>query len=158
MAYSYYLTVKGSQQGAFEGEGGKSKGIEVLGYSLGASVARSSGSGQATGKRSYEPLSIAKKVGPASTQFFKALVTQEVLSDAELTIYKTAKNGKESAYFRITLHNAFVSEFEHEPGVAFSGDPSDTFEVETVSLVFQKISLTNVAAGTTVEDDLSHPA
>ncbi len=154
MAYTYYLTVKGSKQGAFEGEGGgKSKGIAVMGYSLDVSVPRSAGSGQATGKRSYEPLTIAKKVGPASTQFFQALVTQEVLSEVELTIYKTAKSGKESAYFRITLQNAFVSELEHEPGEAYSGDPSDTFEVETVALVFQKISLANLAAGTAVEDE-----
>src|SRR5512140_1151136 len=98
MAYSYFLSVKGSKQGMFEGEGGnkaKAKGIPLLGYSLGASAPHAAGSGQATGKRVYEPLSIAKKVGPASVQFFKALVSGEILLDVELTVYKTGKSGKE---------------------------------------------------------------
>ena len=161
MAYSYFLTVKGSKQGMFEGEGGgkaKAKGIPLLGYSLGASAPHSAGSGQATGKRVYEPLSIAKKVGPASIQFFKALVSGEILLDVELTVYKTGKSGKETAYFRITLNNALVSAFEHEPGVSYSGDPGDTSEVESIDFSFEKIKLENLAAGTSAEDDLSGKA
>lgn len=158
MAQTYYLTVMGSKQGAFEGEGGKkakAKGVPLLGYSLGASVPHSSGSGQATGKREYEPLSVAKLVGPASTQFFQALVTNENLTSVELTIYKTGKQGKETAYFRVSLANAQISEFNHEPGMDFSGDPGETNEVETISFVFEKITLSNLATGMSVEDDLS---
>jgi len=160
MKQSFYLIVKGSKQGTFEGESKKSKtkGLELLGYSFGVSSPRSAGSGQATGKRVYEPLRVSKFVGPASTQFFQAIVSGEILTDVELTIYRSTKNGKDEAYFRIKLTNALVSEVTHEPGVEFSGDPADSSEVETVSFTFQKIEMENLAAGTSAMDDLSGKA
>ena len=160
MKQTFFLTVKGSKQGTFEGESKKSKtkGLELLGYSFGVSSPRSAGSGQATGKRVYEPLIVSKEVGPASIQFFQALVTGEILTDVELTIYKINRNGKDTAYFRIKLTNALVSEITHEPGVEFSGDLADSSEVETVSFTFQKIEMENLAANTSAMDDLSGKA
>ena len=152
MDTSYYLTVNASSQGELVGEGGKktnAKGIPILGYSLGVEVPQSSGSGQSTGKRSYEPVSVYKNAGPVSVQLYKALITGEALLKVEILVFKAAKNEKESLYFKITLTNAHISTLQHEPG-----DSVDLDELETVQFVFQKIELTNVASGATAVDDL----
>ncbi len=149
----YYLTVNASHQGELVGEGGKkvnARGIPILGYSFGVEVPQiGGGSGQASGKRDYEPFSIYKAAGPASTQLFQALVTGETLLRVEVLAYKTGKNGKESLYFKITLTNAHITALQHEPGSA--GEPA---EIETVTFSFQKIELNNLQAGTSATDDL----
>ena len=156
MDTSFYLTVNASSQGELVGEGGKktnAKGIPILGYSLGVEAPQSSGSGQATGKRSYEPVSVYKNAGPVTVQLLKALISGEMLLKVEILVYKTTKNGKESLYYKITLTNARISALQHEPG-----DLVDTDELETVQFVFQKIEMENLLAGTSVVDDLKQTA
>ena len=156
MDTSYYLTVNASNQGELVGEGGKktnAKGIPILGYSLGVEVPQGSGSGQATGKRSYEPVSVYKNAGPVTVQLAKALITNEALLKVEILVYKTTKNGKESLYFKITLTNARISVLQHEPGVSVDED-----ELETIQFTFQKIEMENLLAATSVVDDLKQTA
>lgn len=156
MDTSYYLTVNASKQGELVGEGGKktnAKGIPILGYSLGVEVPQSSGSGQSTGKRSYEPISVYKNAGPVTVQLAQALINGEALLKVEILVYKTTKNGKESLYFKITLTNARISTLQHEPG-----DTVDQDELETIQFVFQKIEMENLLAGTSVVDDLDQKA
>jgi type VI secretion system Hcp family effector len=156
MDTSYYLTVNASSQGELVGEGGKktnAKGIPILGYSLGVDTPQSSGSGQATGKRTYEPVSVYKNAGPVTVQIYQALTNNEMLLKVEILVYKTTKAGKESLYFKITLTNARISALQHEPG-----DTVDQDELETIQFTFQKIELENLLAGTSVVDDLKQTA
>jgi type VI secretion system secreted protein Hcp len=156
MQANYYLTVQASQQGELSGEGGKkssARGIPIYGYSLGVAAPHAAGSGQATGKRVYEPIEVYKNAGPATPQLFQALVTNEVLPKVTIAVYRAGKNDKETQYFTITLTDARISGLEHEPG-----DSADASELESISFVFEKIELSNLASGASAADDLKQQA
>jgi type VI secretion system secreted protein Hcp len=156
MNTTYFLTVKGSKQGDLVGEGGpkaNARGIPILGYTLGVAVPHSAGSGQATGKRVYEPVGVYKIAGPATPQLFQALVTGELLPKVTISTYTTGNTGKESLYFTITLTNAFITGLEHEPG-----EEVDRRELEEIEFSFEKIELANLASGASAQDDLGRTA
>ncbi len=156
MQTSYYLNVQASKQGELSGEGGKkssARGIPILGYSLGVETPRAAGSGQASGKRNYEPIEVYKSAGPATPQFFQALVTNELLSKVTIVVYRAGKNGKETLYFTIALTNARITALAHEPG-----ESEDASELEKVAFVFEKIELTNLTTGASALDTLGQQA
>jgi type VI secretion system secreted protein Hcp len=156
MQTTYYMSVQASKQGEITGEGGKkssARGIPILGYTLGVTVPRDASSGQATGRRAYEPIGVYKIAGPVTPQLFQALVNNEALPKVVLSVYRTGKNDKETLYFTITLTNAHISGLEHEPG-----DGEDASELEKVAFVFQKIELSNLSSGASAVDDWNQAA
>jgi type VI secretion system secreted protein Hcp len=147
----YYLTVQASKQGQLKGEvlkKSEARGIPILGYSLGVASPRQAGSGQASGKKVYEAVSVYKAAGPATPQLLQALITNEVLSKVVITTYRPAKDGKETVYFTITLTNAHISGLQHDPQEDWKPP-----ELEEVQFVFQKIELNNLASGASAQDD-----
>ena len=155
MAYQYYLTVKGSKQGDFPGDKKKDKDkrIAILGYTLAASKPVDAGSGMATGKHTYEPLVVYKDIGNATVQFFQAFVTGEVLAKVVVQAVRLSAKGKEEPVLTITLTNALVVEFEHEPEFNTGGAGTNTGELEMISFNFQKIDVLHNPSQTLVEDN-----
>jgi type VI secretion system secreted protein Hcp len=153
MAYQFYLTVKGQKQGEFKGEGRRKGKIEVRGFEHTITSPRDTATGQASGKRQHSPLKIYKEWGPATVQFFEALVTNENLTSVHLEAYRPNPAGKEEVYFTITLTDATVSSLHEVLDNALHGSVNDTHELEVIEFTYRKIEVTNKVSNTSAVDD-----
>jgi len=161
MALQAYVTIRGSKQGQFKGEGVRRKdkdAIPILSFSYDVQIPRDTASGQATGRRQHKPIVILKEWGAATPQLFQALVTNEVLTQVVAQFFKVNPNGEELIYQRITLTNAALQEIKYlTPEQLCCNDGKsqserDTSEREQVSIVFEKIEIENVDGGTVAQD------
>jgi type VI secretion system secreted protein Hcp len=149
MAYEFYVTIEGSQQGKLKGDSKRKahKGaITGLAFEYAVTSPRDAGSGQATGRRQHSPITITKRWGAATPQLFQALVTNELLKSVLIEFVKTSPQGKEVVYHTVKLTNANVVSIEQY------ANPEDR-ELEEVSISFQKIEIDNKDGGTSAVDD-----
>ena len=151
-----YMTIQG-HLGNIEGsstDSGHEGEIEVDSYSHDIVSPRDSATGQATGKRQHSPVVITKDIDKSTPLLFRAITTNENLSDVTLNFYRpnSSDNGAMEKYFTVKLTNAQISRVgQHPPDPGHSGD------YESVAFVFQKIEWTWVDGGITVEDDWEAP-
>lgn len=104
--------------------------IEVNSFSWGVSTPRDSASGQATGKRQYQPVIIRKRIDKASPLLFRAIDTGKNFKTATLIV--SGSDGQ--VPFTLVLTNVMISSFQQQ------GD-SGTPPMESVSFTFQKIEM-----------------
>jgi len=110
-AHEFYVTIEGTKQGAFKGEGvGRAKGrIPCLSFSYQPSATRDVASGQASGKRQHAQIVIVKEVGAASPQIYRAVATHEVLSQVSFEFVHAAPDGREEVYKTLLITKALVA-------------------------------------------------
>jgi type VI secretion system secreted protein Hcp len=157
MAIIAYLTLKGAKQGEIKGsvtQKGREGTIALIAVSYGVETPIDSASGEASGKRQHQPVTIVKEVDQTSPQLFQALVANETLT-AKIEFWRPLADGSGTLapVFTITLANAFMSSIK----VASSEAP-DAEELEEVQFVYQKIEVTWVEGGETATDDWNAPA
>ena len=159
MAIEAFVKIKGSKQGQFKGETTvKSAGagaIPVLRFASNAQAPRDAATGQASGKRQWQPIRITKEWGAASPQLLTALATNEVLPTVAFEFWRTDKSGKEELHYKITLQNATISTI----GAFFdrtgpTGAPFGGHELEDVEFTFQSITVEDVAGKSTAGDNV----
>ena len=155
MAYEFYVTIEGTKQGKFRGESprdGHQDKIACISYSYTLKSPRDAATGQASGKRQHQPVTITKEWGASSPQFFQACVSNEVLKSVLFEFIRTNSDGKEDVYQTVTLTNASISEFKQ-----FTSDAGraqgDVHELDEISFTFQTISIRNTAGKTAAGDD-----
>ena len=165
MAYEFYVTINGTKQGNFKGEGVKDKTkdkIVGLGFNYELKSPRDVATGQASGKRQHSPIRIVKEWGAATPQIFQALVSNEALKEVKLEFYKVNANGEEYVYYTVRLTNASVSairQYTSDSGVQASSSAKqgssslDLKELEEVSFTFQKIEVESKDGKTMSMDD-----
>ena len=149
MAYEFYVTIEGSQQGKLKGDSKRKThkdAIMGLAFEYAVTSPRDAGSGQATGRRQHSPITITKRWGASTPQLFQALVTNELLKSVLIEFVKTSPQGKEVVYHTVKLTNANVVAIEQY------ANPED-HELEEVSISFQKIEIDNTDGGTSAVDD-----
>ncbi len=154
MANAFYLSVTATKQGVLKGESGKDRSrIPILGFSYSVHSPRDPASGQATGKRQHEPVTVFKEWGVISPQLFEALVTNEVLTSVIIDEVRVSPKGKKENYMEIRLTNASLVEIIIEPE-QFEDQPlwADK-EIEQISFVFEKIEFENKVSKAVAEDD-----
>jgi type VI secretion system secreted protein Hcp len=145
----FTINIEGTKQGQFAG-GGKSGGIGGLQFSYLLKSPRDAASGLASGKRQHGPVVFTKVVGPASTQLFQALTTNEMLKSVVINLPGSmAGAGDESRGYMVTLTNASVSEIKQYTE-ALNGRPT---VLEDVSFTFQKIEVQDPATRSMAVDD-----
>ncbi|HEY6306729.1 MAG TPA: type VI secretion system tube protein TssD [Candidatus Angelobacter sp.] len=152
-AVNAYIRIEGNKQGPFKGEGtrkGNNQWIPVVAVSHAIESPRDANTGLATGKRMHKPITITKEVDAASPQFFRALTDHEALREVVIEFVHAGPQGKEEVYQTVTLTDAVVSSIHKVTG-AHPG--RNTHELEEVSLVFQKIEVSNKAGKKTASDD-----
>ena len=104
--------------------------IEVLSWSWGITSPRDHASGQASGKRQYQPVIIRKRIDKASPLLAKAIDNSTHYKQLVLTV--PASNGGPS--YTVTFTDVMVSSFQEQAdGLT---PPS-----EDVSFTFQKIEM-----------------
>jgi type VI secretion system Hcp family effector len=138
------LAFKQLKQGAVT-VGKRTDSFEILGFSLGIARSTGSNSGQASGRSQQSPITIVKEVDPASPLLLQALVTNEALKTVTISFTRPSSTGQEKVYQRITLTNASISSVErYHPALSGAAGNHDTSELESISLIFQKIQVTNL--------------
>lgn len=150
-----YLKVHGA---SVEGESletslGRQNSIECLYYRHGVAMPRAAGSGTVTGRRTYEPLVIRKRVDKSSPLLVRAL-TQNQVVEGTFKFFRSNPTGDGTTqhYFtteikqgRITAINQFVTEGAGRAELA--NQP-----LEEVAFVFNQIAWTYELGGVTYAD------
>jgi type VI secretion system secreted protein Hcp len=159
LAVQAYVKIKGTKQGQFKGEGVQSKiagtgAIPLVRFSSDATAPRDVATGQASGKRQWQPIRITKEWGAASPQLLQAMTQNEILSNVVFEFYRADPSGKQSLHYRITLQNATVSSVHSYVDLTVpAGTPFGGHELEDLELTFQSIMVEDVADKTTVSDN-----
>jgi type VI secretion system secreted protein Hcp len=148
-AQEIYCTITG-HGGLLKGSNGSTQ-IPVLYLTEEVSTTYDTTSGQASGKRTHEPLKIVKELDATSPQLFSDAVTNEVLPAVQCTFYRQSPDGRLQAYFRISLTNATIVDYR-DAGDGVNGDTSAD-ERERISFTYQKIELDDLTSSTTATDD-----
>jgi type VI secretion system secreted protein Hcp len=149
-----YVTIQGNKQGTFKGEGmmqGRQGQIECVGFSYGTQTPLDAGSGMATGKRQHSPVVIVKRLDAATPQLLQAAYNNETLKTVTIEFVRA---GEGKPFQTVKLTNATVVKINQYGGTASPEKllPNNSV-LEEISLVFQKIELSNTDGKTSATDD-----
>jgi type VI secretion system secreted protein Hcp len=154
-AQEIFCSVVGAVQGTFQDNGNARSQIPVLFLTQKTSVPRDAATGLPTGRRIHEPLTIVKELDAASIRFFQAVVTNETLRSVTCTFYRSFRSGTGGGaarpYFKIVLTNATIVEYK-DAGDGINGEAVGD-EREHISMVYQRIEMTDLDTNTTTSDD-----
>ncbi|MFT5836107.1 MAG: type VI secretion system secreted protein Hcp [Sulfurimonas sp.] len=151
------MAIKGSTQGlitegAFTPESvgniyqnGHENEIAIKSFDYGTSTPINI-SGQITGQRSHQPLSVVKYLDKSSPLLFEASNKGETLSSVELKVYRTSYSGKQEHFYTIELEDAIIS------SITASSNGSEP--VEYLNFSYRKIELRHETASTSSSDDV----
>ena len=150
MAVQAFVKIKGAKQGQFKGEGVQKPGagggsVPLVRFVSAGAAPRDAATGQASGKRQWQPVRITKEWGAASPQLVQAMTTNEILPSVVFEFFRPDKTGKEQLHYRITLQNATVA------SISSTFDP--TGELEDVEFTFQSIKVEDIAGSTVASDN-----
>ena len=150
-----YVTVTAATAGKLKG-GAVSKGnegkIECTGFRYSVSSAHDPATGQLTGRRTQQPVTIIKQFDSSTPQLLQALYTNEVLKTIVIEFYKRSPTGTEVLFYTVTLTNATISSIVQTGGTASDKASTTGVPSEEVSFVFQKMEITNVEGKTSAAD------
>lgn len=152
----FYVTITGSKQGQFHGEGtsNQQKGkIPGLRFEYEVLSPRDAASGLPTGKRQHKPIVITKEWGAATPQIINALVTNENLKQVVIQFYRHSADGRQEIDHTITLTNASVADFKQYANAELHDGSTEKLQMEDVALTFEKIEFKDNASGLVVADD-----
>jgi len=112
-------------------------------------------SGQPTGQRRHQPITIVKDIDKSSPLLANALTRGERLAECELRLYRTSSEGKQEYYYTIKLTDAIIININQGMPNARTGAATDA--METVSFSYRKIDWDHLVAGTSGSDDWRAP-
>lgn len=114
-------------------------------------------SGQPTGQRVHQPLTITKVFDKSSPLLFQALTSGERLTKCAIKWYRTSSTGTQEHYFTIELEDAIIVDIKsHMPNCQDPGMAHFT-HLEDVSVTYRRITWTHEASGTSGFDDWRSP-
>lgn len=114
--------------------------IEILGFSHGVNLPVDSATGKITGKRNHAPISFEKEFDSSSPYLYKAVSKGQTLKSAEFKWYRINHAGQEEEYFNMMLEGVkVVSVNPGMPNAKMSG-MSAINHMESVSLMYEKIT------------------
>ncbi|MBI3139525.1 MAG: type VI secretion system tube protein Hcp [Sphingobacteriales bacterium] len=152
------ISVEGTKQGKFKGESQKGKFAdksELAGYLLEITSPRDVASGQASGRRTFQPVLLLKATGASSPQFLQALSTNELLKKVVIDFYRPDPSGMEINYFTVTLENASISGYKQFTGPLENEkfNPVNTILYDEIKLVYQRITVEDKINKTMTTDE-----
>jgi type VI secretion system secreted protein Hcp len=130
------------------GDDGTQTTMDVLKFEQGIVSPRDAGSGQATGKRQYKPITIVKRVDASTPRLFQACATNEILPTVTFVLHPP---GASADQLKVTLTNAACADLTD------TTSEGGTMELETIHFTFQKIEVEHVIAKTSFQDDWEAP-
>ena len=164
-----YLTIQGSPQGAItEGafssdsvgniyQEGHENEILVQSFNHRLNVPTDVQSGQPTGQRRHEPLTITKVFDKSSPLLYTALTTGELLTHCRFKFYRTNASGIQEHYFTIELEDAIVTDINAYMHNCQDPACAHFTHLEDISFSYRKITWSHETAGTSGGDDWRAP-
>jgi type VI secretion system Hcp family effector len=160
-AFNAYISVKGQKQGQFKGNSRRDASSNVVvKFTHGPTSPADFNRRTAAGERIHEPLVVTLKLDDSTRpQWVTAQGGGEVLSSVVLSMFRPASKSSPAVVETITLTNALIEKLDivNPPGadevLAEATDAAVKPTYLRVQLIFQKITITNVAGSTTTSDD-----
>jgi len=164
-----YLTIEGSTQGnitegAFTEDSvgniyqeGHENEILVEAFNHTVRVPTDPQSGQPTGQRVHQPLTISKVFDKCSPLLYKALTSGERLSNCKIRWFRTSKTGSQEHYFTIKLEDAIITNITARMPNCQDPNQAHFTHLEDVSFSYRKITWTHEIGATSGEDDWRAP-
>jgi len=160
MAMTSYLKVEGKNQGNIEGDcpqKGHEKWILVYGLEWSMEIPRDTHTGLPTGQRIHHPITITKKLDPASPLIAQACASGEQMKKWQLDFHQISEKGAEELYYTIQLENAIVVDIRYEKLLTFLEANKPYYDMEYVSFTYEKITWSNKKANKEAIDDWKAP-
>lgn len=128
-----------------------------LGFTHEVAIQRESGSARATGRRTYEPIRILKRIDKSSPLLASVLTRNSTCETAVIEFFGNNEAGEPIVTYSITLENATLAAVRQRKGKMFTDiagtvSPGPGF-LEEVSLVFQRITTSHPPSGIEHSDD-----
>jgi type VI secretion system secreted protein Hcp len=132
---------------------GREGSIECVYFSSSVRTAREAGSGQATGRRTYEPVVIRKRIDKSTPRLARALTDNEVI-EATFKFYRPNPNGDGTTqqFFTVKLAKGRIASFNMT--VPDCVDPASSTHppLEEIAFVFHSITWTYTDGGVEHQD------
>jgi type VI secretion system secreted protein Hcp len=131
---------------------GRENSIEVLSYEQNVATSREASSGMATGRRTYEPLRVLKRIDKSTPLIAKALVNAKI--DAIFKFFRPnpAGDGTTEQFYTVEIHDGRVAhQKQHLP------DHDAEHPMEELSFVFHTIKWRYEVGGVEHEDTWGKP-
>lgn len=166
MALNAYLKLKGQKQGDVKGsvtQKGRENKIMVIAVSHEVVSPRDMASGLPSGKRQHKPFLVTKELDKSSPLLYKALCTNENITEWELQFWTTQMTGAiggagiERQHYTVKLTNAKICDIKFSMLNNKNPDLMRYAEYEEIAFTYQKISWTIVDGGITAQDDWEAP-
>ena len=132
---------------------GRENSIECVYYEQEVMTAREAGSGMATGRRQYKPLTIRKRIDKSTPLIAKALVENQKI-DAKFKFFRPnpTGDGTTEQFYTVEIKQGRVAhQKQFVPDTIVPATATDP-ALEEVSFVFHTISWTYTNGGVTHED------
>jgi type VI secretion system secreted protein Hcp len=160
VALTAYLKLSGARAGTVQGsvtQKGREGKIAVIACSHEIISPRDPVSGQATGKRQHQPLTITKELDRASVPLRSMLVTNDTCKEWELQFWRPSPTGAETQYFTIRLTNAVIAAIDMQMPNNTRPELMKLETFEDVAFVYQRIEWTWTDGGLAAMDDWVAP-
>ena len=164
-----YMTVEGSTQGnitqgAFTEDSvgniwqeDHQDEVLVQAFKHNVMIPRDPRSGQPTGQRVHQPLTVTKVFDKASPLLYNALCSGELLPKVAIKWYRTSPTGTQEHYFTVELEDAIIVDIQSYMPNCQDPDNAAFTHLEDVSFSYRKINWTHEIASTTGSDDWRAP-
>ncbi|MDR0805999.1 MAG: Hcp family type VI secretion system effector [Enterobacteriaceae bacterium] len=127
--------------------------IEVIGFSHGLNIPVDNSNGKITGTRSHSSMNIEKEFDASSPYLYKAVAKGQTLKSAEIRWYRINDAGQEEAYFIMFLEGVKVTGVNPGmPNTKLTG-MSPVNHMESVSLMYERITWRYVDGNIQYTDD-----
>ncbi len=131
--------------------------VLINGFKHNVIIPRDPQSGQPSGQRVHQPLTVSKIFDKSSPLWKNALCTGENLTKVEIKWYRTSAAGTQEHYYTITLDDAIVVDIQDS--MPHCQDPANASytHLEDISFSYRRITWTHEASGTSASDDWRAP-
>lgn len=120
-------------------------------------IPRDPQSGQPTGQRVHQPLTITKIFDKCSPLLYNAMTSGEKLTKCVIKWYRTSASGTQEHYFTIELVDAIIVAMKARMPNCQDPGMGHFTHLEDVSFSYRMISWTHEVGGTTGTDDWRAP-
>jgi type VI secretion system secreted protein Hcp len=162
MAETVHLYLKANGQD-IQGESaqtslGRANSIECLYFEHAVQTSQAAGSGLATGRRTYDPIRVVKRIDKASVLLAKALVQNQVVEGA-FKFFRPSPTGDGTTeqFYTVSFRQGRIASFQQVTPETFDPETAAYPELEEVTFVFHAIRWEYVKGGIAFEDSSSTP-
>jgi type VI secretion system secreted protein Hcp len=120
-------------------------------------IPRDPQSGQPTGQRVHQPLTVTKVFDKSSPLLYQALTSGERLTNAEIKWYRTSSLGTQENYFTMRLQDAVIVGIRSYMPNCQDPSMSSFTHLEEISFTYRMIEWEHNVAGTAGSDDWRAP-